>query len=202
MDSFNASFRFVGSHSVFYSKSLLAFNRLILICVFSIPCAWASSSPEILIDTSKQTLTILTAGEVQKVFNNIAVGRGGTSIDRREGDGSTPLGEFRIAWMNEKSKYHLFFGLDFPNHEHAERALRKKIIDIETYYEIRKALLRGEVPPQDTVLGGYIGIHGVGYGNEEVHDGFNWTQGCVALTNNQVDELSRWIDIGTKVFIR
>lgn len=184
------------------ATSIVSFVASLTLCFLSISPLFASTAPEILIDTADQTLTIVAEGEVQHVFENISVGRGGTSLNRLEGDGSTPLGEFRIAWVNKKSRYHRFFGIDFPNHEHAERALRKNIIDIETYYDIRRALLRGDVPPQDTPLGGYIGIHGVGQGNEEVHEGFNWTQGCVALTNHQMDELSQWIEIGTRVMIR
>jgi lipoprotein-anchoring transpeptidase ErfK/SrfK len=36
----------------------------------------------------------------------------------------------------------------------------------------------------------------------EVHNRFNWTNGCIALTNDQVDELAGWVNVGTKVRIR
>jgi L,D-peptidoglycan transpeptidase YkuD (ErfK/YbiS/YcfS/YnhG family) len=51
-------------------------------------------------------------------------------------------------------------------------------------------------------LGGSIGIHGVGAGNRRIHEDFNWTEGCVALTNEQIDDLDRYIHIGTRVVIR
>ena len=60
----------------------------------------------------------------------------------------------------------------------------------------------GRPPPQDTALGGYIGIHGVGAGDPAVHEDFNWTEGCVALTDAQIDALLRHITVGTAVEIR
>ena len=47
-----------------------------------------------------------------------------------------------------------------------------------------------------------IGIHGIGDGDRGVHRDFNWTNGCVALTNEEIDELLRWVKIGTPVEIR
>ena len=47
-----------------------------------------------------------------------------------------------------------------------------------------------------------IGIHGIGNGDIEVHKEYNWTNGCVALTNEEIDELVKWINIGTPVEIR
>jgi lipoprotein-anchoring transpeptidase ErfK/SrfK len=60
----------------------------------------------------------------------------------------------------------------------------------------------GKTPPQHTPLGGYIGIHGVGSGDPEVHRAYNWTNGCVALTNAQIDILAEWARAGTPVEIR
>ena len=49
---------------------------------------------------------------------------------------------------------------------------------------------------------GNIGIHGVGSGDLDVHREYNWTNGCVALTNAQIDILAQWAHIGTPVEIR
>ncbi|HHM05511.1 MAG TPA: hypothetical protein ENJ19_07185 [Gammaproteobacteria bacterium] len=164
--------------------------------------ASTEARPWIEIDTHKLTLAVVQNGKIKRLFHNISLGRGGFAPERRKGDGRTPLGQFRIAWVNKDSRYHLFFGLDYPNHEHAEYAFRHKLIDFDTYYAIRQALFRGAIPPQNTVLGGYIGIHGLGSGNRKVHQLANWTQGCIALTNEQVDELAHWVSVGTRVYIR
>ena len=84
----------------------------------------------------------------------------------------------------------------------ADRALVDGRIDEAQWQAIRRADQAGEVPSQNTPLGGMIGIHGIGDGDRGVHRDFNWTNGCVALTNEEIDELLRWVKIGTPVEIR
>lgn len=164
--------------------------------------AQASDGPWLLVDTARRTLFVMEAGKVLESYPSISVGRRGVADSRLQGDGVTPLGSFRIAWINPNSRFHRFFGLDYPNEAHVERAYQRKLIDFDIYSRIRRALSLGEVPPQNTALGGYIGIHGTGPGDERMHELYNWTEGCVALTNVQIDRLSQWIDIGTEVTIR
>ena len=161
----------------------------------SVPGSW------VMIDTVSKTLAVFRDNQVKQIFHNISVGRNGFGFDRHEGDGKTPLGVFHIAWVNPNSRFHLFFGLDYPNKEYAETAFRHKLIDFNTYFAIRDALRHGELPPQDTPLGGHIGIHGLGHGNRRIHETTNWTQGCIALTNEQIDQLAQWVTLGTKVVI-
>lgn len=161
----------------------------------------SNAEPWVMIDVAKQTLSILQGDAIKQTFRNISVGRNGYTLDRHEGDGKTPLGVFHIAWINPKSRFHLFFGLDYPNRQYAKEALRHKLIDYDTYFAISRALYRGDLPPQDTALGGHIGIHGIGHGNRFIHETTNWTEGCIALTNEQIDRLARWITLGTKVVI-
>jgi murein L,D-transpeptidase YafK len=161
----------------------------------------SDSESLLMIDTVGRTLEVVQGDQVKQIFHNISVGRNGYSFDHHEGDGRTPLGVFHVAWINPNSRFHLFFGLDYPNQNDAEEAFRRKLIDFDTYFAIRKALHRGELPPQDTPLGGHIGIHGLGHGNRFIHETTNWTQGCVALTNEQIDQLARWVTLGNKVGI-
>ena len=114
----------------------------------------------------------------------------------------TPTGEFRVAWINRSSTFNIFFGLSFPNEEHTERAYQRHLIDIDTYYSLRTALSEGRLPPQDTPLGGKIGIHGLGLGDLAIHRKFDWTKGCVALTNEEIEQLAEWVQVGTRVVIR
>ena len=182
---------------------LRVFALLILICFGSTSVALAQSDgePWVMIDVANQTLSILQGDHVKRTFRNISVGRNGYTLNRHEGDGKTPLGVFHVAWINPKSRFHLFFGLDYPNKQYAEAALRHKLIDYDTYTAINQALYHGDLPPQDTPLGGNIGIHGIGHGSLLIHETTNWTEGCVALTNEQIDQLARWISLGTKVVI-
>jgi len=156
----------------------------------------------ILIDTGTMSLSVLQGDIVKRVYRNISIGRGGSTAEKRQHDGKTPLGAFHIVRMTTDTPFHRFFGFDYPNLEHAERARQAGTISQTRYAEIRRAIQAKQVPPQDTALGGYIGIHGIGKGSVAVHEDFNWTNGCIALTNAQIDDLSNWVRIGTKVIIR
>jgi len=174
---------------------------------FAAPASTAragSSKPEpwILVDTETHTLSVLRGSRLVARFDNIAIGRGGLSEVRTRGDGTTPLGTFRIDRIHPSSRFRLFFRIDFPRPEHAQRALEGGRIDVEDYKRIMAAFHANESPPQDTPLGGYLGIHGLGPGDPVVHDALNWTQGCIALTNRQISRLSRWIRLGMRVEVR
>lgn len=153
------------------------------------------------VNTSEHTLTVMQGDQVKHIFENIALGRFGTTWYKRTKDDKTPLGEFRIGWINEQSRYYRFFGLDYPDRETARRALQENIITEETWRSILIATNREETPPQNTKLGGHIGIHGIGRGDPEIHNQFHWTNGCIALTNEQIDQLSKWIKPGIMVKI-
>lgn len=134
-------------------------------------------------------------------YPDIAIGRYGTTRAKRAGDGKTPLGEFRILRAAPRTDFHRFFVLDYPNPGHALAALNSGRISSEAYRRIERARRDGRLPPQYTPLGGRIGIHGLGAGDPAVHAAFNWTQGCIALTNAQIDDLAQWVRSGTRVII-
>jgi len=164
--------------------------------------AAASNGVRIFIDTEARTLEVMQGERVIATFNDVAIGRYGKTYFKVQGDNKTPLGQFRIGWIGKQSRYHRFLGLTYPDREAADRALQDGRIDESQWQEIRRAIQAGNVPPQHTPLGGYIGIHGVGSGDLEFHREFNWTNGCVALTNEQIDLLAGWARIGTPVEIR
>ncbi len=170
---------------------------------FGAGCAWAGGTDAwILIDAEAMTLTVLREDTVKRVYSNISMGRGGITPAKKRRDGKTPLGEFRIARISTDTSFHRFFGLDYPDIRRASRGLQAGDISRAEYLAISAAIKSKRTPPQDTALGGYIGIHGIGEGNPAIHEDFNWTYGCVALTNEQVDDLFKWVRIGMKVVIR
>ena len=161
----------------------------------------AQDSVRIVIDTRALTLKVIEGNQEKLSFINIAIGRYGADSDRRRGDNTTPLGRFTIGWITDDTSFHRFFGFNYPSKEYAQRAFQAGRLDRKTLDRIRQDIASGRVPPQDTVLGGYLGIHGTGRGDSKVHDEYNWTNGCVALTNEQIDVLTDWITIGTVVEI-
>lgn len=173
---------------------------LFLAAGFLLPDALpANPGVHVVVDTRAQTLTVFNGGEVAERFENIAVGRAGTTADKLHRDNKTPLGDYRISRIKHDSDYHLFLGFDFPTEAHARRALEAGRINRTQYDAIAEAVAGNRLPPQETPLGGYIGIHGIGKGDPEIHEAFNWTEGCIALTNEEVDRLARYVRMGTPV---
>jgi murein L,D-transpeptidase YafK len=163
---------------------------------------FASDNTWILVDTVAMRLSVMQGDSIRQTYSNISIGRGGVATLKKRHDGTTPLGEFRISRMTTDTPFHRFIGIDYPNLQQAEAALRSGLISQSEYAAIRGAFSSKRLPPQNTPLGGYIGIHGVGQGAAAIHEDFNWTNGCIALTNAQLDDLSSWVYIGMKVVIR
>jgi len=156
----------------------------------------------ILIDLGEMSLSVMQGDTAMQTFRNISIGRGGATLEKTRGDGKTPLGEFHIVRITSDTPFHRFFGFDYPDLERARRARRAGSIDAARFAAIRDSIQARQVPPQGTILGGYVGIHGIGEGSVAIHEDFNWTKGCIALTNAQIDKLAEHVHIGTKVIIR
>lgn len=177
------------------------FVGLFLFSAFSLP-GHTAQEIWILIDTSRQKLSVMRENEMLLVFDDIAIGRYGASRSRMKGSNQTPLGSFQISWIKRHNRYYRFYGINFPNQEMADLALAEGRISRQVWESITSAIESTGMAPQDTSLGGYIGIHGVGKGDQAVHSRFNWTNGCVAITNTQIDRLDPWIKLGMRVVIQ
>jgi murein L,D-transpeptidase YafK len=173
--------------------------------VVSAPSSAADATADevwLLVDTENLSISVMRGKALLYKYDNIAIGSNGPSVARRVSDQTTPLGEFRISGINPRSRFHLFMAIDYPTMEHARSALADGRISPDEYMAVSNAWLGGEPPPQDTRLGGYLGIHGVGDGNTGIHGLVNWTDGCIAVTNEQMDELASWVGVGTRVSVR
>ena len=112
----------------------------------------------------------------------------------REGDGRVPEGDYYICTKNEQSKFTLFMGLSYPNAEDAERGLRDGLINQVQHDRIVEAINNHLRPDWETDLGGKIGIHGKG-------SSFDWTAGCVALDDDDIKDLWKYVEKGDRVLI-
>lgn len=183
----------------FFIRRLIILVGLVVLSFICLPAI--AGDIWIDVDTKNHTLSVMKDNNIQIIFENIAIGRFGTTYSKKRNDDKTPLGRFRIGWINDKSRYYRFFGFNYPDLETAKRALIENRITEETWQTILQAANKGITPPQDTPLGGQLGIHGLGNGDRKVHHKFNWTNGCIALTNEQIDQLSRWLKPGVMVDI-
>ena len=175
---------------------------LFLICNFCSLSAFAYDDIWLLVDTNALKIEVKRGEQTVDIIEGIAIGRSGAGHKLHRGDDITPYGEYRIGWVGQQSSFRKFFGLNYPSVQDAETAHRKGIINKLTYNSIINAHMSNHVPPQNTPLGGRIGIHGLGRASEKIHRTMNWTHGCIALTNNQIDHLSQWVDTGTLVKIK
>lgn len=158
--------------------------------------------PAIVIWKSHYSLT-LYKGDIPIKTYPAVFGRGFADGDKeRSGDRRTPEGDFYICTMNHSKRFYKFMGLSYPGLKHAERGFRKGLISVKEYSEIQRAAQEGRQPPWETRLGGAVGIHGRLQGDRAALTAKdNWTDGCIALANADVDELFSIISVGTPVTI-
>ena len=148
---------------------------------------------QILIEKSLRRLTLLREGEPPLSFP-IALGKSPKGHKMREGDNRTPEGTYYICTRNEQSKYHLALGLSYPGPSDADAALAKGEITAEQHASILSAHASMRRPPWDTPLGGFIMIHGGGLRSD-------WTAGCIALENRDIEALFSLCPMGTTIKI-
>ena len=106
----------------------------------------------------------------------------------KEGDRETPEGTFTIISKRVHEKWDRFMMLDYPT--------------AESYEKFRQRKAQGLIP-KDAQIGGGVGIHGTwpheGYAVDRYE---NWTEGCISLKNEDVEELFNMVPVGTKVIVR
>lgn len=112
----------------------------------------------------------------------------------KQGDYCTPEGKYYVCVRNPRSKYYLSLGLSYPNIDDAADGLENNLINKSQHDGIVRRIKKRQIPPWNTRLGGEIFIHGDG----EIYD---WTYGCIALNNDDIEELYSVIKIGTPVEI-
>ncbi len=128
----------------------------------------------ILVHKSRREMVLLSGQALLRSYS-IALGPHPVGHKEREGDGRTPEGLYQIDWRNPNSRFHLSLHISFPN---------------ET--DVQRARERGVSP------GGDIMIHGLKDGERRASD---WTQGCIAVTDAEMDEIWRLVPDGTVIEI-
>lgn len=150
-------------------------------------------APKIIVWKSERRLDLYDGEEVVKSYR-IGLGFATEGDKEREGDGRTPEGEYYICQKNPNSNYHLSIGMSYPNIKDATGGIRRGIITQDEYESIVNAIENGRQPPWNTELGGEIFIHGNGSQSD-------WTLGCIALDDEDIEELYDVIPVGTGVVV-
>jgi len=152
------------------------------------------SNPSIHILKAKRQLVLFSDGKPIRTYK-VGLGFNPIGTKTQEGDGRTPEGEYYVCSKNPKSNYHLSLGLSYPNESDASRGLKAGLIGKPEYDEIAAAIRQVARPAWNTKLGGEIFIHGGGSRTD-------WTLGCIALENIDIEELFQVIPFGTPVTIK
>lgn len=147
----------------------------------------------IVIKKSERRLELFENDEFVKAYK-VVLGSCPVGDKTAEGDGKTPEGEYNIFVKNDKSKYFLSLGISYPAKKDADNGLANSAITDEEFNLISNAISGNDRPPQKTALGGEIYIHGGGV------DG-DWTKGCIALDDGDMQELFDRVKVSAGVKI-
>lgn len=143
--------------------------------------ATGTVADRVVIEKAAHTLSVYRAGRLLKTYK-VALGPNTKGPKEREGDGRTPEGKYVIDARKRDSAFHRALHISYPNEEDRRRARR---LGVEP--------------------GGDIMIHGLpnGMGSMgKAHRIRDWTQGCIAVTNEEIEEIWRVVPNGTRVEIK
>jgi len=145
------------------------------------PLPVGTTIDRILVEKSVRQLSIFRDGNQIKTYR-IALGRSPAGAKREEGDMKTPEGLYKIDSRNPQSSFHLALHISYPSDEDGKRAAARTVS-----------------------AGSDIMIHGIQNGRGWMgvfHRWKDWTAGCIAVTDDEIEELWRVTPDGTTIEIR
>ncbi|GAA5214085.1 murein L,D-transpeptidase family protein [Corallincola platygyrae] len=141
----------------------------------------AAKADHVVVVKSKREMTLYQGDNPLKTYH-IALGGNPKGHKQQEGDQRTPEGTYTLDYVKEDSAFYRSMHVSYPNAEDKANAKAK-----------------GVSP------GGFIMVHGqrnwLGW-LAPIAQRFNWTNGCVAITNDEMDEFLSLVPVGTPITIR
>jgi murein L,D-transpeptidase YafK len=141
----------------------------------------AERATVIVVDKQARKLTLLRHADVLRSYD-VVLGRTPIGPKEREGDGRTPEGRYVIDSKNPRSHAHLALHISYPSAGDLTQARRL-----------------GVSPGGDIMIHGLL--NGLGWFGA-VHRAIDWTNGCIAVTNSQIEEIWSLVDVGTPIEIK
>jgi len=145
------------------------------------PLPPGTRADRVVVHKGRRTLTLMQGATPLKTYR-VSLGANPTGRKTQEGDERTPEGSYVLDSRNPQSRFHLSIHISYPN-----------AVDVE-------AARRAGVRP-----GGAIMIHGIQNGLGWIgrfHRFWDWTDGCIAVTNSEIEEIWRAVPDGTPIEIR
>jgi murein L,D-transpeptidase YafK len=167
-------------HKLSYADGMMRawFMIPIFLCLALPRATSARQADFILVEKAKRMMTLYAKGKPVKSY---VVALGGAPVGHKttQGDNRTPEGRYRIDFKNNRSQFHLSLRVSYPNA--ADRA---------------QATRRGVSP------GGDIFIHGQPGGTRTSKIASDWTLGCIAVSNAEIEEIWKLVKVGTVVELK
>jgi murein L,D-transpeptidase YafK len=160
-------------------RALHAMKYIVLLTLIIVLPAYAGIDL-VKVDKSEGKMYLLSGDDIVKEYN-VAFGENPEGHKQQEGDEKTPEGEYVLDYKKEDSSFYRAMHISYPNES-----------------DIANAKARGVSP------GGFIMVHGqrnwLGW-LSVITQRYNWTNGCIALTNSEIDEFMELVTVGTKISI-
>ena len=141
----------------------------------------AGTADKIVVIKSEHRMILFRGDTVLRSYT-VSLGRGGKGPKMRVGDHKTPEGNYVIDWRNPRSRFHLSLHVSYPNAA-----------------DIQRAREHGLAPGGDTMIHGLQ--NGLGWIGR-FHRLADWTDGCIAVTDSEMDQIWRAVPNGTPIEIR
>lgn len=153
---------------------------IILLALFSSSVFSSQKAESVLVDKSEKKLYLIADGKPFKSYH-VVFGANPAGHKQQEGDERTPEGKYLLDYKKDDSAFYKAIHISYPNQNDIENAKK-----------------RGVNP------GGLIMIHGQRNGLGWLSFAsrfFNWTNGCIAVTNSEMEEIWQAVDAGTPIEI-
>lgn len=152
--------------------------------------------PTIEIWKSERKMQLRYGEYVDRTFA-VMLGRAPRFAKEERGDYRTPVGRYYIAYK-KPSRFDRFLGISYPNIDDAEKGYQRGLINADQWADIFFANMNLDTPTWQTPLGGMVGIHGFG---DRRYMPIDWTEGCIAVSNDEIEYLYDVTPVGTPVLI-
>ncbi|KAF0152418.1 MAG: ErfK/YbiS/YcfS/YnhG family protein [Ignavibacteria bacterium] len=160
-------------------------------------------NPKLKVDRKYFRIELYSGDILVKTYKAV-FGKNNSLVKTSSNDKVTPIGEYKICGKDSSIKYHKFLRLNYPNMHDAAEGLKRHYLTQDEFDAIVLTHRINECTPEETRLGAEIGIHGIGTYDVifcNLPFSFNWTNGSIAVSNENVDELYKVLKIGTPVSI-
>jgi murein L,D-transpeptidase YafK len=176
------SFAHPGFRLAFHSKNIHTAAMMLLLLIGMLGMgANVAKADQVVVVKSERTLTLLSQGKVLRTYR-VALGGAPVGPKEQEGDHKTPEGHYILDRRNAKSRFYKSLHVSYPDQQDRQKAAQHGVS-----------------------AGGDIMIHGLpnGFGwLGAAHRAQDWTDGCVAVTDAEIDEIWELVPDGTRIEIR